>query len=122
MPGDSNGSTGTSQPTGGLSSGLYDVDVFESRQLCTRRKAAKTVSSKELPYHGEYRGKTDYHRGRRADKADRYGRLQGGIEGAAARWWSHLLWKNRYPAASASDKGAHYWGGCIVNKIKELTK
>ena len=107
-----------------LSSGLYDVDVFESRDsLHEAKRRRKPYPRKELPYHGEYRRETDYHRGRRADKRAEYGRLQGGDrKGAAARWVAAIFYGKTVTRPPLLLIKAHVWGGCIVNKIKELTK
>ena len=94
-----------------LSSGLYDVDVFESRDSLHEAKGGENRilerNYRITGYHGEYRRETDYHRGRRTDKRTEYGRLQGRDRKVRRQGGGgYLLWQNRYPAASASDKGA----------------
>ena len=106
-----------------LSSGLYDVDVFESRDSLHEAKGGENrILERNYRITGNIEGKQIIIVDDVLTSGQSMADYKEEIERCGGKVVAAIFYGKTVTRPPLLLIKAHVWGGCIVNKIKELTK
>ena len=106
-----------------LSSGLYDVDVFESRDSLHEAKGGENrILERNYRITGNIEGKQIIIVDDVLTSGQSMADYKEEIERCGGKVVAPIFYGKTVTRPPLLLIKAHVWGGCIVNKIKELTK